>query len=1030
MYSNRDKEAFEKLKEALRGGLRASVLLGAGISVSSGVPTAYGIVRRLKRLGKIRAIMPYADAMQAAFKNQAERREFINRTFEGRPPSEEHYQMGTLLSHRVFKDALTTNFDHLLEIATSQVCDKPVFVYPTQKALEGLPPVEQSPRVIKLHGDFLFQSLANTDAEMGGVGTTSMHNALRDLTLDTSLVVLGYAGDHSILSLLEYLVERHARCIPSIWWFFHNPPGLDLDREPLRAAEYQRVSDFLAKTERTGRLTTLLRNVHGLKWVLEEVGRNSNLPLTKPTFGIGSNRYIGPYRAWGTSNATPAELPPALLLHSRQLEELLNRPGLILLRGRTRSGKSTVLKALGFKSARPTIHFSFVHARNNPEDHSFLSDLGDFLRRRQLLLQANEQASWLETLFDAQGILVLDDPPLTFDLARRTADFGPIRRSLLHVLLPALKLIAEKQKGNVILVLPDALRSDDQDALYQLFNSISGLKKSDLRVVGDEQPATLKEYRQLSRRLKTVVKSMIWLRFAETPEVIAKLSKSDGAVLEELSELVSAGFASECFGTYILRIEFRNLLTRHALNNWKTEALESSLQSLVDVFSEEADDPEQINPRHYLLEVENACFKSTANFGTGLWRKGVKTLSTMTRAFLSDELNVEFFLATLSGFHKLVGKRLFKECDLVDLTTLYNLFSSHSHDEAFPGLSRQFWMEVGDRGAAVGLWLSARKCLEDSAFLDKPAVVKLLRAISQLHRDIAPSSATADNWHLLGSLHLTIGKAAIAQASQQLSKSVMRRALKHAHAAHSCFVQSGKQDPVDDAARLLGNIYMTFGQLAIAKRYFIGLLRRERNLPGFEPVKAASLHNMFCISLGLGDMRRAEGFFWEANYQYVHTTRPMSLLALAVLAGTKTSPLPFIPVASLPERLDQLPAVQSSAEKAALIAPIVSGAMGKDTLLRASGAFGKAAGSLYEKGQLSEAKSTVKSALIMLDESLPLNSRQFNERLVSSLAESVTKYVRPRLGEWISADFIDSLSNPPLKECLRDQTRSLSAASR
>ena len=193
-------------------------------------------------------------------------------------------------------------------------------------------------------------------------------------------------------------------------------------------------------------------------------------------------------------------------------------------------------------------------------------------------------------------------------------------------------------------------------------------------------------------------------------------------------------------------------------------------------------------------------------------------------------------------------------------------------------------------GLQWGLWLSARESLESNAFLDTPAVVKLLRAISQLHRYIAPSSASVDDWHLLGSLHLSVGKAAIAQGSQELSKSVMRRALKHTHAAYRCFVQSGKQGPVDDSARQLGNIYTTIGQLQIAKDYFLGLLRRERNLPGFEPVKAASLHNMFCISLGLGDMRRAEGFFWEANYQYVHTTRTVSLLALAVLAGAKTSP--------------------------------------------------------------------------------------------------------------------------------------------
>jgi hypothetical protein len=391
MYADSDQQAFEQLKRTLSGGQRTSVLVGAGMSVSSGVPSAYGIVRRLKRLGKIRAFTSYAEAMEVAFKSQAERREFINRTFEGRPPSIEHHQLGQLLSRRVFKDALTTNFDHLLEIATSQACEEPVFVYPTQRALEGLRPIEQSPRIVKLHGDFLFQSLANTDAEMGGVGTSGMYQALKNLTLDTSLVVLGYAGDSSVLKLLEDLAVRFERCVPSIWWFFHNPPGLDLDQDSLKAAEYQRVSDFLAKIEKAGRTTTLLRNVHGLKWVFEELGKNANVTLGKPTFGIGSNRYIAPNRAWSPQNVTQSGLPQALLPHLRQLDEFLLNPGLIVLRGRTRSGKSTILKALHCKSKLPIFYFSFAHVRKFPVDHSFLGVLHVFLQRRQILSEATEQ---------------------------------------------------------------------------------------------------------------------------------------------------------------------------------------------------------------------------------------------------------------------------------------------------------------------------------------------------------------------------------------------------------------------------------------------------------------------------------------------------------------------------------------------------------------------------------------------------------------------------------------------------------------
>jgi len=459
VYTNNDQQAFEQLKRALGDGLRVSILVGAGISVSSGIPTAYGIVKRLKRLGKIRTLTSYAEALELAFKHQAERREFINRTFEGRPPSIEHYQLGSLLSNRIFKDALTTNFDHLLEIATSQVSERPVFVYPTQHALEGLQSLEESPRIIKLHGDFLFQSLANTDVEMGGVATAGMYQALKELTLNTSLVVIGYAGDHSVLKLLEELALRFEGCIPSIWWFFHNPPELDLERDLLRAAEHQRISDFLARLEIAGRRTTLLRNVHGLKWVFEELGKDANINMVKPAFGIGSNRNIGPVRAWGVKTISQSEPPQVRLPELGDLQECLGRAGLILIGGQTRSGKSTLLKALPSELNRPVFYFSFAHARNYPEDHSFLSDFQDFVRRNRIISADNEETFWLDTFFDVGGVLVFDDLPVSFTWSRQSVKFGSsFRRSLLHILLPALQLVANKQKGNVIVALPDTGR--------------------------------------------------------------------------------------------------------------------------------------------------------------------------------------------------------------------------------------------------------------------------------------------------------------------------------------------------------------------------------------------------------------------------------------------------------------------------------------------------------------------------------------------------------------------------------------------
>lgn len=248
----------------------------------------------------------------------------------------------------------------------------------------------------------------------------------------------------------------------------------------------------------------------------------------------------------------------------------------------------------------------------------------------------------------------------------------------------------------------------------------------------------------------------------------------------------------------------------------------------------------------------------------------------------------------------------------------------------------------------------------------------------------------------------------------------MRRALKHAEIAHRCSKQSGRKDSVDDAERQLGNIYMAIGQFHIARRYFISLLRRERNMPGFEAVKAASLHNIFCISLLLGDIERAEGFFWEANYQYVHTTPGMSILALAMLAVTKTSALPWTRIASFPDILDKLPASYLIAEKAASIAPTVSVGIREDVRFRALDSFGRLAGSLCQKGQMVEVGTIVRSVLTILDQSLAASSLALDDKLISNLIESLTRYVPGSLDEFASLAFIEGLSNAKLKQLLRD----------
>src|SRR2546427_11774169 len=97
MLSPEDSANFDQLVEHLSKRLKASILVGAGISVTSGIPTSARIVRILRRLRLIDGDADYGAAMERAFKRRHERRAFLERLFHKRLPSQEHYSLAHLV---------------------------------------------------------------------------------------------------------------------------------------------------------------------------------------------------------------------------------------------------------------------------------------------------------------------------------------------------------------------------------------------------------------------------------------------------------------------------------------------------------------------------------------------------------------------------------------------------------------------------------------------------------------------------------------------------------------------------------------------------------------------------------------------------------------------------------------------------------------------------------------------------------------------------------------------------------------------
>lgn len=202
---------------------------GAGGSFEAKVPTATEISRRIRRdLRVAESKEPHVDerdydtwdiseldwgkptcymrCMKKRFSNSAERVEYFRRMLENKQPSFSHHAVALLMKHQYLKSTcLTTNFDKLIEIAFAQQAEAECQPIRTEQEANYWVNAEQRYFVMKLHGDYDTDNIANTLSE-----TVRISDAILDRVhnlLDYSgLVVLGSAGNEkSIHTMFDIL---------------------------------------------------------------------------------------------------------------------------------------------------------------------------------------------------------------------------------------------------------------------------------------------------------------------------------------------------------------------------------------------------------------------------------------------------------------------------------------------------------------------------------------------------------------------------------------------------------------------------------------------------------------------------------------------------------------------------------------------------------------------------------------------------------------------------------------------------------
>lgn len=243
--------------------------LGAGASASAGIPTGYAMIRdfkaqlfcqetklprrevdatdplwveRIDDFFRRQAILPpagdpteYAKAFEAVYPSERDRRAYIDSQVKLGRPSFAHRVLASLLSNGNGPCVFTTNFDSLVETATTVAGQ---LLEPSKRrnlivaAIDSAERAERClaendwPLLAKIHGDFQSIELKNTEGELAEQDAR-MRTVLIEACSRFALIIIGYSGrDASVMAALNDVLKENTSFPGGIYWVTRSPSEL------------------------------------------------------------------------------------------------------------------------------------------------------------------------------------------------------------------------------------------------------------------------------------------------------------------------------------------------------------------------------------------------------------------------------------------------------------------------------------------------------------------------------------------------------------------------------------------------------------------------------------------------------------------------------------------------------------------------------------------------------------------------------------------------------------------------------------
>lgn len=193
-YYRQINSVVEALIRAKREGIRVNLLIGAGCSVTAGIPMADGMIDEIKKEYSAETehlyVKTYSNYM--AKLTPIERRKLINKYVKDSKINWAHIGMAHLMNNDYIHRVLTTNFDNIFLRACSLVGEFPGIYDMTTYGGEFRSDLLSEKSILYLHGQHTSFVLCNTDKEVEEQ-REKLRDTFDELKRNSMWIILGYS---------------------------------------------------------------------------------------------------------------------------------------------------------------------------------------------------------------------------------------------------------------------------------------------------------------------------------------------------------------------------------------------------------------------------------------------------------------------------------------------------------------------------------------------------------------------------------------------------------------------------------------------------------------------------------------------------------------------------------------------------------------------------------------------------------------------------------------------------------------------